>query len=476
VSAVTSPAFRDNARAALGDRQLQRALAEVPRGLAARRSAARADLPEFEALREAGRAIKDHTLAHLDLYLEAFEKKARAAGSQVHFAPTAEDARAIVRDICRQAGARVVTKGKSMISEEIGLNQALEADGIEVVETDLGEYLIQIRGETPSHIIAPAIHLTQDQVEADFRRLHTGLPADRQLAEPAQLVAEARQVLRGRFLAADVGITGANFMIAETGSTVIVTNEGNGDLTQSLPRVHVVLASIEKMVPTLEDVDTLIRLLARSATGQEISTYTTFSTGPRRAGDPDGPEACHIVILDNGRSELLGGPFREVLRCIRCGACMNHCPVYGAIGGHAYGWVYPGPIGSVLTPALIGVRQARHLPNASTFCGRCEEVCPMKIPLPGLMRHWREAEFDARATPLLYRLGLAAWAAAARRPRLYHALARLLMPALGALGRRRGAFRRLPLLGGWTRHRDLAAPQGRTFQALWADTRAGVPR
>ena len=204
------------------------------------------------------------------------------------------------------AKARVVTKGKSMISEEIGLNAALEGDGLEVVETDLGEYLIQIRGETPSHIIAPAIHLTQDQVEADFRRLHTKLPADRQLIEPAQLVAEARQILREKFLAADVGITGANFLIAETGSSVIVTNEGNGDLTQSLPKVHIVLASIEKMVPTLEDVGTLIRLLARSATGQEISTYTTFSTGPRRAGDPDGPEACHIVILDNGRSELLG--------------------------------------------------------------------------------------------------------------------------------------------------------------------------
>jgi L-lactate dehydrogenase complex protein LldF len=476
MSAITSPAFKNNARAALADAQLQRALSEVAPGLAARRGAARAGLPEFEELRERGRDIKNHTLAHLDLYLEAFEQKAREAGSHVHFAPTAEDARSIVRDICRQAGARVVTKGKSMISEEIGLNAALEADGIEVAETDLGEYLIQIRGETPSHIIAPAIHLTQDQVEADFRRLHTKLPADRQLIEPAQLVGEARQILREKFLAADVGITGANFLIAETGSSVIVTNEGNGDLTQSLPKVHIVLASIEKMAPTLEDVSTLIRLLARSATGQEISTYTTFSTGPRRPGDPDGPEACHIVILDNGRSDLLGGAFQDVLRCIRCGACMNHCPVYTAIGGHAYGWVYPGPIGSVLTPALIGVRQAGHLPNASTFCGRCEEVCPMKIPLPGLMRHWREAEYDAGDTPLLYRLGLKAWAAVARRPRLYHALARLGMSALGAIGRRRGAFRWLPLARGWTRHRDLPAPQGRTFQALWGDHKAGVPR
>ena len=472
----TSPAFKDNARAALADPQLQRALASVAPGLAARRGTARAALPEFEALRDKGREIKDHTLAHLDLYLEAFERKATAAGSSVHFAPTAADAREIILEICRKAGAKTVTKGKSMISEEIGLNHCLEEAGVAPVETDLGEYLIQIRHETPSHIIAPAIHLTQDQVEADFRRLHTNLPKERMLVEPTQLVAEARQILREKFLSADVGITGANFLIAETGSSVIVTNEGNGDLTQSLPKVHIVLASIDKMVPTLEDVNTLVRLLARSATGQEISTYTTFSTGPRRTSDPDGPEACHVVILDNGRSEILASKFREVLRCIRCGACMNHCPVYNAIGGHAYGWVYPGPIGAVLTPALIGVHTAAHLPNASTFCGRCEEVCPMKIPLPGLMRQWRNEEFRAGDTPLFYRLGLKAWALAAKRPRLYHALVKILMPVLGALGRGRGSVRWVPLAGGWTRHRDLAAPQGRTFQALWADTKAGVPR
>jgi L-lactate dehydrogenase complex protein LldF len=283
-------------------------------------------------------------------------------------------------------------------------------------------------------------------------------------------------VLRERFLEADVGITGANFMIAETGSTVIVTNEGNGDLTQSLPRVHIVIASIEKLVPTLEDVGTLLRLLARSATGQEISTYTTFSTGPRRKGDPDGPEACHIVILDNGRSQLLGTDFQEVLRCIRCGACMNHCPVYGAIGGHAYGWVYPGPIGSVLTPALIGVKSSAHLPNASTFCGRCEAVCPMKIPLPGLMRKWREAEFAGGGGPALYGLGLKLWAAFAKRPRLYHVAARFGILGLSALAAGRGAFRKLPFAGGWTRHRDMPAPQRRTFQQLWAEQKAGVPR
>jgi len=472
----TTASFKENARVALHDAQLQRALAGLPTGLVANRAAAKARLPEFEELRNVGRDIKDHTLAYLDLYLEEYERKATAAGAKVHWAATAADAREIILGICRDVGAKLVTKGKSMISEEIGLNDELEAAGMEVVETDLGEYLVQIRGEIPSHIIAPAIHLTQDQVEADFRRLHKGLPENRDLREPSQLVGEARQILREKFLAADVGITGANFLIAETGSSVIVTNEGNGDLTQSLARVHVVVASIEKVVPTREDVSSILRLLARSATGQEISTYTTFSTGPRRPDDPDGPLAYHVVILDNGRSELLATEFREVLRCIRCGACMNHCPVYAAIGGHAYGWVYPGPIGSVLTPSLIGVRDAADLPNASTFCGRCEQVCPMKIPLPKLMRHHRETEFELGGPSRRYQIGLKTWAWFAQRPRLYHTATRLAAALLGALGRRRGAFRRLPFAGGWTRHRDFPAPQGRTFQQLWAEHKAGAPR
>jgi L-lactate dehydrogenase complex protein LldF len=394
----------------------------------------------------------------------------------VHWAATAADAREIVLGICREANAKLVTKGKSMVSEEIALNGHLEAAGLEVVETDLGEYLVQIRKETPSHIIAPAIHLTEAQIEADFRRQHTHLPKDRPLDEPVKIVSEAREILREKFITADVGITGANFLIAETGSSIIVTNEGNGDLTQSLARVHVVVTSIDKVVPTLEDAAALLRLLARSATGQEFSVYTTFSTGPRRPTDPDGPEAYHVVVLDNGRSALLDTPFREVLRCIRCGACMNHCPVYGAVGGHAYGWVYPGPIGAVINPAIIGLGEASHLPNASTFCGRCESVCPMKIPLPGLMREWRKRDFAAGGGGKVGRFALSMWSALARRPRLYHAAARLGMLALGAAGRQRGAFRWLPMAGGWTRHRDLAAPQGRTFQQLWAEQKRGVPR
>ncbi|HVY19360.1 MAG TPA: LutB/LldF family L-lactate oxidation iron-sulfur protein [Bauldia sp.] len=473
---VTSPSFKANAHEALADRQLQQALSHVKTGFIGKRAAVVAALPEFEQLRESGKAIKNHTLENLDLYLEAYEEKVVESGGHVHYAETAAEARELILGICRRAGARTVTKGKTMIAEEIELNDYLESNGIEPVETDLGEYIIQLRHESPSHIIAPAIHLTKDQIEADFRRLHTELPADRDLSEHESILGEARTILRRRFLEADVGITGANFLIAETGTSVIVTNEGNGDLTQILPRVHIVLASIEKVVPTLEDVSQIIRLLARSATGQELSVYTTFSTGPRRRTDPDGPDEYHVVILDNGRSAMLGSQFQDMLRCIRCAACMNHCPVYQEIGGHAYGWVYPGPMGAVLTPALIGVDQAGNLPNASTFCGRCEAVCPMKIPLPNMMRHWREREFERHLQPTTYRYGLGVWAFFARRPQLYQFATRIAMRVLGNLGGRKGRFRRLPLAGGWTKDRDLPAPAGRTFQDLWAEKqRAAVP-
>ncbi len=463
----TSQNFKQNAAAALGDAQLQRALGNARGGFVAKRAAARASLPEFDALCEQAKQIKDHTLAHLDLYLEAYERKVIDSGGHVHWAATAEDARGIIVQICREAGAKLITKGKSMVAEEISLNGALEGAGFEVAETDLGEYIIQIRGEAPSHIIAPAVHLNRDQVEADFRRVHKHLPEGRSLTEPAELVSEARGILREKFLAADVGITGANFLIAETGTSVIVTNEGNGDLTQLLPRVHIVLTSIEKMVPTLSDVSAILRVLARSATGQEISMYTTFSTGPRRPGDPDGPEAYHVVLLDNGRAEMLGSQFQDMLRCIRCGACMNHCPVYSSVGGHAYGWVYPGPMGAVLTPQLIGVHEAGHLPNASTFCGRCEAVCPMKIPLPKMMRDWREREFDERDSPWTQRMAVRAWAYAAKRPRLYRLVTGAAIGVMSEWGKARGKFRWLPLAGAWLKHRDLPSPPGRSFHAQW---------
>ncbi|HZB36637.1 MAG TPA: LUD domain-containing protein, partial [Beijerinckiaceae bacterium] len=316
-------------------------------------------------------------------------------------------------------------------------------------------------------IIAPSVHVTAAQIEADFRRVHKGLDPRRDLSEPVKLLGEARTMLREQFLAADVGVTGANFLVAETGTSIIVTNEGNGDLTQILPKTHIVLASIEKLVPTLEDVAQILRVLARSATGQDMSVYTTLSTGPRRVGDLDGPAAYHVVLLDNGRSAMLGTKFQDMLRCIRCGACMNHCPVYQAVGGHAYGWVYPGPMGAVLTPTLIGVDKAGHLPNASTFCGRCESVCPVRIPLPKMMRHWREREFERHLTPATIRSGTKLWGFFARRPMLYRLATRLGMGALGLAGRARGRFRWLPLARSWTKHRDFPVPQGDTFQARW---------
>ncbi|MGE5202170.1 MAG: LutB/LldF family L-lactate oxidation iron-sulfur protein, partial [Acidobacteriota bacterium] len=457
---ATSHAFQSNVHEALVDATLQKALGIMKSGFQVKRAEAVAKLPEFEALREAGRTIKNHTLEHLDFYLERFEAKVIERGGHVHWCRTSAEARETVLQICRRLGAKSVTKGKSMIGEEIEINDYLEANGITPVETDLGEYIIQLRKEPPSHIIAPAVHLVKEQVADAFRASHTELDPARSLEDARSMCDEARAVLRKKFLAADVGITGANFLIAETGSSVIVTNEGNGDLTQTLTKAHIVLASLEKVVPTLEDTATILRLLARSATGQEFSTYTTFSTGPRRAEDTDGPGEYHVVLLDNGRSAMLGTEFQDMLRCIRCSACLNHCPVYSAVGGHAYGWVYPGPMGSVLTPSLIGVEEAGHLPNASTFCGRCESVCPMKIPLPKMMRHWREREYEKKLSPAAYRTGLSVWAFFARRPALYHAMAGVAMRVLGWAGKRRGRFRSLPLAGGWTRVRDMPAPEG----------------
>ncbi len=473
---ATSHSFKQNAHDALHDATLQKALLNLKAGFQDRRAQTVAKLPEWEELRERAKDIKNHTLAHLDFYLEHYAAQVEAAGGTVHWARTGAEMRDIVLGICRSVNARTVSKGKSMIAEEVALNDFLETNGIVPVETDLGEYIIQIRHEPPSHIIAPAVHLTKDQVADSFRATHKHLDPNRSLVEPRELLDEARAELREKFLAADVGITGANFLIAETGTSIIVTNEGNGDLTQLLPRIHIVLASLEKVVPTLEDAASILRLLARSATGQEFSTYTTLSTGPKRPGDRDGPEQYHVVLLDNGRSNMVGTEFQDMLRCIRCGACMNHCPVYSAVGGHAYGWVYPGPMGAVLTPTLVGIEEAGHLPNASTFCGRCESVCPMKIPLPKMMRHWRERQFERQLTPDAARYGLAVWAFFAKRPMLYHLMARIGAWVLGTLGRTPGRFRKLPLAGGWTNTRDMPAPQGATFHDQWAARRRAPGR
>ncbi len=458
--------FPVRAFGALDNPDLRAAMSRAKGGFIDKRRRALERIPEFDALREAGKEIKEHTLSHLDYYLERFEERVTASGGTVHWADNAQDACRIVVDLCRNAEARRVTKGKSMVGEEIGINEALEAAGIERMETDLGEYIIQLAGEPPSHIIAPAVHKTRQQVSELFHRHHQALGFTEVQSEVAALVDEARNVLRDKFLNADVGITGANFLIAETGSVMLVTNEGNADLTNTLPRVHIVTAGIEKVVPTLEDASTLLRLLARSATGQEMSTYTTVTTGPRAYEDLDGPDEFHVVLVDNGRSQMLGNEFRPMLRCIRCGACMNHCPVYSSVGGHAYGWVYVGPMGSVLTPLMVGLEEAGHLPNACTLNGRCQEVCPMDIPLPDMLRSLRRRQFEDGLGSRRARLALAAWGWLVRRPRLYRRLAGIGVRILSLLGRR-GRFRWLPFASGWTAARDLPAPAGRTFLSAW---------
>ena len=455
--------FKSNAGSALREPNLQAALKQLELGFVAGRATCYQNLPEFEALRERAEQVLNHTLENLDHYLCEYEQRVIESGGLVHWASTPAEAQEIVLRICREAGAKTVIRGKSMVGEEIGINDALEAAGLEVTESDLGEYILQLAKEPPSHIVAPAIHKTKDEISDLFHENHRDLGFEERLTERSALVAEARQVLRQKFLTADVGMTGANFLIAETGSNVIVTNEGNGDLTSTLPRVQIVTAAIDKVVPTLEDASMLLRLLGRSATGQEITAYTTFTTGPKRETDADGPEAYHVVLVDNHRSEMLGSELRPMLRCIRCGACMNHCPVYGRIGGHAYGWVYPGPMGSVLTPTMVGLDQAGDLPNACTLNGRCETVCPVKIPLTRMLRSLRARQHRQKLNSPLARGLMSLWARLALHPRLYQVATRPLMSLLARLG--------LPMAGGWTRVRDLPAPQGSTFQALWRERR-----
>jgi len=461
--------FPEQARAAISNPRLQIALANLKRGFQVKRAHALEKLPRAAELREAASEIRSDALARLPELLTQFEANVTASGGHVHWARDAGEARQVVGNILKEAGVATVTKGKSMVTEEIGLNAYLEKEGFEPVETDLGEYIIQLRKEPPSHIVAPAFHLRKEDVEASFRQAHTGLKPERDLSERAALVAEARAILRRKFHAAGAGITGANFLIAETGTAVIVTNEGNGDLTRLLPPLHIIVTGIEKVVPSPTDVAILLRLLTRSATGQDITSYVTFASGPHRQDDADGPRAFHVVLVDNGRSAIRGSPAHDVLKCIRCGACLNHCPVYGTVGGHAYGAVYPGPIGAALDPALEGISETHHLPNASSFCGRCEDVCPVKIPLTRIMRHWRNESFGQGLETRGVRLALRSWAWASKSPKRYALAAALVRFAMRAKAGNAPRLKSLPFLRGWFGVRDLAAPAHRSFQAQWRD-------
>ena len=472
MAAAAQPAFKVRAKDALADRTLKVAIDRTTGTAERKRAAALATFPEFAAARERGKAIKDHVIANLDFYLEEFERNAVASGAKVYWARTADEACRITLEICRAAGARRVTRAKSMLGEEIGLPHALADAGIERVETDLAEHIIQLAGETPSHIIWPAMHRTREQVAVLFNQAHQIPPA---AEDPASMVQSARRELRAKFLSAEVGISGANFLVADTGAICTVTNEGNAELTTTPPRVHIVTAGIEKLVPTTAHAMALLRLLVRSATGGELTQYTTFHCGPKRLGDADGPEEMHIVLVDNGRSRMLTQGLREMLRCIRCGACMNHCVVYRQIGGHAYGAVYPGPMGAVLTPALSGLAQFRDLPHACTMNGRCQEVCPVAIPLPTLLRGWRDRSWREGLEPRPARWGIGVWAFVARRPRLYRLASGMGVRLLRLLGHG-GWIRSLPLAGAWTAHRDFPVPSSSTFMAQYRAQRAGRGR
>jgi len=467
---VQSMHFKSRAAMKLADARLQANLSRFAERIIGARAAAIAELDDFEGTRDAAVERRDRAIERLDIWLERFESQAARSGATVLYAQTYEEAAKLLVEIARRHGVKKVTKTKSMVSEEIELNQAFAAAGIASVETDLGEYILQVNdNEPPSHIIAPVIHKDRDEVSELFARVHR----TPRKSEISQLTREAREVLRGHFLSSEMGVTGANFLIAETGSAAIVTNEGNEGMCTILPRVHVVLAGIEKLLPTLEDAATIMRLLARSATGQPISNYFSLLTGPRRPGDADGPEHMYYVLMDAGRTGLLGGEFEEMLRCIRCGACMNHCPVYQKIGGHAYGWVYPGPMGAVLTPSYAGLEKAIDLPHAATLCGQCSVVCPVKIPLPDLLRRLRERQVERGLRPWIERAALRAWAFVALRPLLYRPATRIGARVLKWFGGEKRLIRSLPGAHGWTKHRDFPAPSGKTFMELYRERRSG---
>ena len=462
--------FSEASAHALGDSQLQESLRKVGGGFDAARLEAIDELgPErWEELRIRAREIKQNAIENLDYWLEMVYDRVTANGGHVHFAADGKEANDIVTGLARSKGVKLATKSKSMVSEETGLNGALEQAGVEVVETDLGEYIIQLAEETPFHIIAPAMHKTRRQVSSLFEE--NGVASG--LTDIEDMARAAREALRGKLLTADMGITGANFLVAETGTVVIVTNEGNGRFCTSAPRIHVALTGMEKVVPSLDDLPVFLRLLPRAATGQRLTSYVSMISGPRRSDDEDGPDEFHLVIVDNGRTRLLADPdLRESLYCIRCGACLNVCPVYRKVGGHAYGWVYPGPIGAVISPVLTESKSGMDLPFASSLCGACREACPVKINLPRMLLHLRakaSTPGPQHRASLWERLTARGFTQIMKRPRLY-SLAGPLMRLAQSPFSRGGRIRSIPMppLSKWTKSRDLPAFKPKSFRDIW---------
>jgi L-lactate dehydrogenase complex protein LldF len=457
--------FEQASEAALGDDRLQALLGKLYDSLGRKNREAWSSFPQGDDCREAARRIKDETLAELDRHLETLEESVTKLGGKVHWALDAADACLIISRVIQSHNAKKVVKAKSMTTEEIHLNKALEEEGVEVVETDLGEYIIQIAGHRPSHIVGPALHLDTQQVgEILQTQTKDALPVEREA-----MTAFARQQLRAKFAEAEIGITGANFAIAETGTVVLISNEGNARLTTSLPKVLISVMGMEKVIPKWSDLPYFLKVLARAATGQKISVYTSMITGARREGETDGPEEFHLVILDNGRSKILGGPLRESLFCIRCGACLNACPIYRSVGGHAYGGVYSGPIGAVITPLYDGLSANHHLPHASSLCGACQAACPVKIQIPEMLVRLREQLHDeptsqGRWEKIAYRW----WAWIQRNPAWYRRMTWLASRTIGWWRRKSGWISRLPgKLHGWTAKRDFPAPAPQRFRDWW---------
>jgi L-lactate dehydrogenase complex protein LldF len=467
---VTTEAFIRDSTLAVKNKTLQSRL-RVLTTFTIKRNAAFASLENGEALRDQARSIKEKTIADLGSYLIQLEENVVRLGGKVHWARTGEEARDIVLDLARKNNVKRIVKGKSMATEEIELNEALEHAGIESVETDLGEYIVQLANEKPSHILAPAVHKSREDVSELFARK---LDAPN-LKQAEEMTAVARIRLRQKFCAADMGITGANFAIAETGTIVLLENEGNIRLSTTLPRIHVALMGLEKLVPTLADLAVFLKILARSASGQKMSSYVSFITGARRVGEADGAEEFHLIILDNGRTRLLADEeMRESLYCLRCGACLNVCPVYQKVGGHAYGTVYSGPIGSILTPAFAGLEKSKDLPFASTLCGACREICPVRIDIPRILlklrSEWAEGDPAHRAgAPFIERLAIKLWAFAMRRRFLYNFAFRAAAFVQGPM-LEDGKLKRLPFpFGGWTQNRDFPALARKSFRSMWRD-------
>lgn len=455
--------FLERVETALRDEELKTALGRATDRLASRRSASLDSLEDSDMIRDMARRAKMGLLKDLAGNLETFEKNLIANGVKVHWAEDGKAANRIVIEIARDRNCKRAVKSKSMATEETHLNHDLLEAGMDVLETDLGEYIVQLAGTTPSHIILPIIHMTKESIgEVMHRKIQVPYTSD-----PEKLAKIARAKLREAFLSADMGITGANFGVIDSGAIVLVSNEGNARLVTTLPRVHVAVMGIEKLVPNLADLDLMIKILGRSATGQKITTYTSLITGPRREGEPDGCEEMHVILLDNGRSRILGGPIAEILGCIRCGACLNACPVYKNIGGHAYGDTYPGPVGAIVTPGLRGIKGWKALPDASSLCGACREVCPVRLDIPRMLLELRKHAVEEADIPWSLRIGLWGFGVVASRPLLYKAGARL-GGILARLMAPDGWIKKLPgLAGGWTRSRDMKAPAPKSFQTLW---------